>query len=54
MINETGWQQKEKVPEISMPHKNCSLNQPSYKIDFDKRVFFAGILALSDGSVSQL
>ena len=54
MINKTGRQEKKKVPEISMPRKNCSLNQASYKIDFDKRVFFADILALSDGRVSQL
>lgn len=54
MINKTGRQQKKKVPEISMPRKNCSLNQASYKIDFDKRVFFADILALSDGRISRL
>jgi hypothetical protein len=34
--------------------QNCSLNQASYEIYFDKRVFFADILALSDGRISQL
>lgn len=36
-----------------MPHKKFSLNQASYKIDFEKKVFFADILVLSDGRVSQ-
>lgn len=53
MINKTVGNKK-KVSEIFMPHKNCSLNHALYKIDFDKRAFFADSLALSDERVSRL
>jgi hypothetical protein len=54
VINITAWPQQRKVPAFSTPHKKCSLNQASYKIDFDKRVLFADILASCDGRISQL